>query len=124
MRFLFFSFFLLFYILMPSLLHSFNELRTVLFLLAGVVFIAYCALRYYILLSIWGDRKRFLWRLLLDNGSLLLGLILLYIFEGFVYATTKTFNIPSIRFLFNGIACCCLIPTMNTNKIIKKIIDG
>jgi hypothetical protein len=120
MRFSLFLFFLLIYILMPALLHSFNELRTILFLLAGVVFIAYSALRYYFLLLLFGNRKRVLWRLLLDNGSLLIGLILLYFVEGFVYATTHGMSIPSYRFLLYVIASCFLIPTMNTNKMLKN----
>lgn len=75
MKVLFRLFFLLFYILMPVLLKSFHEWRTVLLLLASVLFILYCALRYYIVLLYFWDSKSAFRRQLLENGSILFGLI-------------------------------------------------
>jgi hypothetical protein len=112
----FWLFLLLFYILMPPFLHKFHEWRTLLLLLAVVLFILYCAVRYYILLLYFGDRKKAFRRQLLENGSTFLGLILLCISEGFVYAHTSIISIPSYRSLLYTLALLCFLgPTMYTN---------
>lgn len=117
----FLFFFLFFYILMPAFLHSFIESRRVLFLMAGVVFLCYLGLRYYILLRFYRDKKQAFWRQFIDDGCLLFGLVLLYLFEGFVYVESSNRDIPSIRFLLYALACCSIIPTrVSNNRMIQK----
>lgn len=109
-----------FYTLIPPLLHSFTELRITILLVTSILFLAYCFFRYYVLSHFWYDRKKAFRHLLLNNGALLIGLIILYTFEGFVYIKDSTLIIPSYRFfvfIFSGLF---LIPTLYTNYIIDK----
>jgi hypothetical protein len=124
MRVSFWLFFLLFYILMPAFLHAFYEWRTRLLLLAFILFIVYCVVRNYLLFLYFGDRKKTFRRQLFDNGSTFLGLVVLCISEGFVYAHTSTISIPSYHALLLFLACCFLGPTMRTNSMADKTIHS
>lgn len=109
-----------FYILIPPLLHSFTELRVTILLIASILFLVYCFFRYYVLTHFWYDRKKAFQQLLLNNGALFIGLVILYTFEGFVYVNDSTFIIPSYRFLASILSVLFLIPTLYTNYIIDK----
>ena len=108
------------YFVMPPLIRAFTDKRTIIIIIASLVFIFYSVLRYYLLLQFFSDKRIAMYRFLLDNGTLFIGVVLLIVFEGFVYVKSSGYSIPSFRFLAYLLSCSFLASSLYTNFLVLK----
>jgi hypothetical protein len=115
-KFQFISIIIVYFLVMPRFFYYFIEIRFIVIIVASLIFLLFCFMRYKLLLRVFNHSQNVFRRLFIDNCSLLLGLVILIIIEGFVYVHSIEHSIPSMRMLLELIAFSFFYPTWSTIK--------